>query len=59
MKRLFCMLFVASLFWGLLPAYTHALKHPSTVETVWENPWTLTTYYPDGRVNSTFFLFQR
>lgn len=31
----------------------------SAARTVWENPWTLTTFHEDGRVNSTFFSFPK
>jgi hypothetical protein len=42
----------------LLPNFIFTSEaHVSSVRTVWENAWTLTTFHENGKVNSTFFPF--
>ena len=60
MKRLICAVLVTVFFISSIPAFTLAAgSEAQTVQfrTVWENPYTLTTYHPDNEVNSTFYTF--
>jgi hypothetical protein len=59
MKRLISTLFIGLVILGSWRAYARASGNPSAVKTVWENPWTLTTSYGDGKFNSTFFSFPK
>jgi hypothetical protein len=60
MKRLICAVLVTVFFISSVPAFTHAAASEAQAvqfRTVWENPYTLTTYHPDDEVNSTFYTF--
>lgn len=56
MKRLICVTLMSMILLPLLPNFIFTSEaHVSSVRTVWENAWTLTTFHEDGKVNSTFF----
>ena len=60
MKRLICILFILVVSFPLIPRLASAAEpEASTTRTVWENPYTLTTFGEGGRVNSTFFTFPK
>lgn len=60
MKRLICVMLMNMILLPLLPNLIFTSEaHVSSVRTVWENAWTLTTFHDDGRVNSTFFTFPK
>ena len=58
MKRLTCAILVTVLFISFIPTFTvvaGSASQTAQLRTVWENPFTLTTYHPDDEVNSTFY----
>ncbi|MDH5770341.1 MAG: hypothetical protein OEZ25_03530 [Candidatus Bathyarchaeota archaeon] len=56
MKRLICVTLMSMILLPLLPNFIFTSEaHVSSVRTVWENAWTLTTFHENGKVNSTFF----
>jgi hypothetical protein len=60
MKKLICAMLLAVFFISLIPEFTLATCSETQdvkFRTVWENPFTLTTYHPDNEVNSTFYTF--
>lgn len=62
MKRLICAMLVTVFFISSIPAFTLAEGSEAQAlqfRTVWENPYTLTTYHPGNEVNSTFYTFPK
>ncbi len=63
MKKLICILLIFVFSFPLIPRLacvaSAAEPESSTTRTVWENPWTLTTFGEGNRVNSTFFTFPK
>jgi len=62
MKRLMCAMLLTVLFISSIPAFRCVAGSEAQApqfRTVWENPYTLTTYHPDDEVNSTFYTFPK
>ena len=54
------MLLVAGFIFSLMPIFSSEAKAQTPrLRTVWENPYTLTTYHTDNEVNSTFYTFPK
>ncbi len=60
MTRLHYLLLIAPIIISLVSVFTPVAKTQiSPLRTVWENPYTLTTYHPGSEVNSTFYTFPK
>jgi|GEM_PF-1543039 len=61
MKKLICVILVTVFLISSIPVFTLAAGGSETQaeesRTVWESPFTLTTYGPENKVNSTFYTF--
>jgi hypothetical protein len=53
------MLLVVGLVTSLIPIFIHTDATQMSLRTVWENPYTLTTYHPDNQINSTIYTFPK
>ena len=60
LKDSICLLLVVALTISSIPILSPTARaQASPLRTVWENPCTLTTYQPNGEVNSTFYTFPK
>ena len=60
MKRLICVLFLTLFSASMLPPPAFPLATAAQVtRSVWEDPWTLTTFQGDGSANSSFYTFPK
>jgi hypothetical protein len=60
LKKVACMFLVVAIAVSSIPGTTLAAQsQTSPPRTVWENPFTLTTYHQNNEVNSTFFTFPK
>ena len=62
MKRLACAVLIGIFLISSIPAFAFAASPEAQtpeLRTVWENPYTLTTYHSNGEVNSTFYTFPK
>jgi hypothetical protein len=62
MKRPMCATLVIVFLISSIPAFSFAAGSEAQApqfRTVWENPYTLTTYHPSDEVNSTFYTFPK
>jgi hypothetical protein len=60
MKKLMCALLIGAFLISTISTFTFAatLKAQAPeLRTVWENPYTSTTYHSNDEVNSTFYTF--
>lgn len=60
LKRIACMFLIVAIAVSSIPEITLAAQsQTSPLRTVWENPFTLTTYHQDNQINSTFYTFPK
>lgn len=60
MRKLVCTLLIVVLTFSSLAIFSPTAKaQASPLRTVWENPYTLTTFHPNNQVNSTFYTFPK
>jgi hypothetical protein len=60
MRKLVYLVFACLMLFSSCPRWLSASDGSSSnVKTVWDNPWTHTSYLANGRVNSTFYPFPK